>query len=114
MSAQAISATSLICASQSRRALTLRGNKAATRDSHATEFPEGMLDLGRQPLAKGDVRVLPAIDATLVCLEGELWLTRDGDAEDYILSAGACLHLGRADQAMVQALRPSRLRLIAA
>lgn len=113
MSAQAISAASLICASQSRRALTLRGNKAATHDSHATEFPEGMLKLGRRQLAKGDVLVLPAIDATLVCLEGELWLTRDGDAEDYILGAGRCLHLGRADQAMVQALRPSRLRLIA-
>ncbi len=56
--------------------------------------------------------VLPAIDATLVCLEGELWLTRDGDPEDYILGAGSCLHLARGDQAMVQALQSSRVRLI--
>ena len=114
MPAPAISSASLICASRSRRAMTLRDNEAATRDSHATEFQDGMLESGRRQLAKGDMLVLPAIDATLVCLEGELWLTRDGDAEDYILGAGRCLHLGRADQAMLQALRPSRLRLIAA
>jgi hypothetical protein len=71
-----------------------------------------MLAVGRKELAKGDMLVLPAIDATLVCLDGELWLTRDGDPEDYILGAGSSLYLGRKDQAMVQALRPSQVRLI--
>jgi hypothetical protein len=36
---------------------------------------------------------LPARNATLLCVEGELWLTRDGDREDYILGAGSSLHL---------------------
>lgn len=111
MPAPAISSASLICASRSRRAMTLRDNEAATRDSHATEFQEGMLESGRRQLAKGDMLVLPAIDATLVCLEGELWLTRDGDIEDYILGPGQSFDARRGDKLTVQALRPSRIRL---
>lgn len=114
MHARAISIASLICAGRSQRARAMHGSQPGTRDCHATEFQEGMLDLGRRQLAKGDVLALPAIDATLVCLEGELWLTRDGDPEDYILGAGNCLHLGSRDQTMVQALQSSRVRLITA
>ncbi len=113
MSAQAIITASLICAGRSRRARAMHEGQSASRASHATEFQEGMLDLGRRQLVKGEMLAIPAIDATLVCQEGELWLTRDGDPEDYILGAGNCLHLRRGDQAMVQALRSSRLRLIA-
>ncbi|MBI5900415.1 MAG: DUF2917 domain-containing protein [Rhodocyclales bacterium] len=73
-----------------------------------------MLVAGRQTLDRGRLLALPARDATLVCVAGEVWLTRDGDREDYILGAGSSLHLGQHDQAMVQALKPSRLRLILA
>ncbi len=112
MSAQAISATSLICAGPSQRAAILRKGKSSKLAGHGTEFHDGMLVLGRQQLTKGQMLVLPAIEATLICLEGELWLTRDGDPEDYILGAGSCLHLARGDKAMVQALQSSRVRLI--
>lgn len=114
MTAQAISTTSLICADQSQRGAALHRGRISAPLSHGTEFRDGMLELGRRSLAKGEMLVLPALDTTLVVLEGELWLTRDGDPEDYILGAGSCLHLGRKDQAMAQALRPSRVRLIGA
>lgn len=114
MSAQAISSAPMICAGQSRRAATMRERTDAIPGGHGTEFQQGMLEPARRQLAKGEMLVLPAIDATLVCLEGELWLTRDGDIEDYILGAGSSLHLGHGDQAMVQALQASRLRLISA
>lgn len=114
MPAQAISTASLICAGRSRRGLTMRGGQPTADAGNATEFQNGMLGRSRRQLAKGEMLVLPAIDATLVCLEGELWLTRDGDPEDYILGAGNCLHLGSRDQAMVQALQSSRVRLITA
>lgn len=114
MSAQATSSTSLICAGRSRRAATMVGSSRVVAKSDGTEFLEGMLVAGRQTLAAGRLLALPARNATLVCVEGEVWLTRDGDREDYILGAGSSLHLGQRDQAMVQALKPSRLRLILA
>ena len=114
MSTQAISTASLICAGQSQRMTALRERPVATPAAHGTEFLDGMLEPGHRPLAKGEMLVLPTLDATLVVLEGEIWLTRDGDPEDHILGAGSCRHLGRRDQAMAQALRPSRVRLIGA
>jgi len=63
-------------------------------------------------LAKRQLLALPAADATLVCLEGELWLTREGDIEDYILGCGDSFAVRRGDRAVVQVLRATRLRLI--
>lgn len=114
MSSPAISTSSLICAGRARRAATMHVDPREPAVGHGTEFRDGMLDRGRRELAPGQLLALPAIDATLLCLQGELWLTRDGDVEDYILGAGAILHLRRADQAVVMALKSSRLRLIAA
>jgi hypothetical protein len=88
-----------------------RGCRAAAGDG--TEFLEGML-FPAPDAGAGRLLALPARNATLVCVEGEVWLTRDGDREDYILGAGSSLHLGQRDQAMVQALKASRLRLILA
>jgi hypothetical protein len=42
-----------------------------------------------------------------------LWLTREGDIEDYILGPGQSFTARRHDKVTVQALRPSRLRLSA-
>lgn len=81
---------------------------------HGTEFQSGMLEPGHRELARGQLLALPAIKATLLCLEGELWLTRDGDIEDYILGAGASRQVQPGDKAVVLALKPSRLRLISA
>jgi quercetin dioxygenase-like cupin family protein len=64
-------------------------------------------------LAKSQLLALPDANAKLVCLEGELWLTRDGDSEDYILGPGRSFTVRRGDRAAVQALKPSRVRLVA-
>ncbi len=42
---------------------------------------------------------------TLVCHEGWLWLTCEGDAEDHVLAAGMSLRLERRGLVVVQALR---------
>ena len=112
MTAPALSTPSLICMNRSRRAALMRPSAAA---SHATEFREAMhardTPEPEQCLARGQLSVLPARELTLLCLAGELWLTRDGDAEDYILGPGQRLAIGRKDQAAVQALQASRFRL---
>jgi Protein of unknown function (DUF2917) len=114
MTAQAISIASLICAGQAQRAAMLRDGPRREPAGHVNKFRKGMLNAGRQELGQAELATLPAIDATLVCLEGELWLTRHGDVEDYFLGAGGSLHLGRNDRAVVQALKASRVRLIPA
>jgi hypothetical protein len=114
MTAQAIPTASLICAGRARRAAMLREAPRRKPSGHVTEFQEGMLGTGRRQLGKNELLNVQGIDATLVCLAGELWLTRRGDAEDHILGAGGSLHLGRADRAVVQALQASRVRLIPA
>ncbi|MCX7148875.1 MAG: DUF2917 domain-containing protein [Rhodocyclales bacterium] len=65
-------------------------------------------------LAAREMLALPDRNLTLVCLAGELWVTRDGDIEDYILDPGQHLAIRRGDQAAVQALQPSRVRVVAA
>jgi hypothetical protein len=65
-------------------------------------------------LAAHQIFALPDEDLTLICLAGELWLTRDGDIEDYILGPGHSFVVRRGDQVAVQALKPSRVRLITA
>jgi hypothetical protein len=64
-------------------------------------------------LVKNQLLALPDANAKLVCLEGELWLTREGDSEDYIVGPGRSFTVRRGDRAVVQALQPSRLRLSA-
>jgi hypothetical protein len=62
-------------------------------------------------LAKGELQRLPERDLSIRCISGELWLTRQGDSEDYFLGPGQALAVGRDDQAVIQALRESRFRL---
>lgn len=65
-------------------------------------------------LARREMLLLPAACRQLIVLAGEVWLTRDGDREDYILSAGDRFAVRAGDMAMLQALQPSRVRAIAA
>lgn len=75
------------------------------------QFHQGMKD---ECLPANGFLALPDRAFTLICLEGMLWLTRDGDYEDHILEAGQRFAVAAGDQATVQALRASRLRLVAA
>lgn len=65
-------------------------------------------------LAPRQMLVLPATSRQVIVLAGQVWLTRDGDCEDYILSAGDRFAVRHGDQAALQALQPSRVRVIAA
>lgn len=55
------------------------------------------------------LRVSAAV--TVACGGGQLWVTRLGDSEDYVLDAGDRLHLQAGEEVAVQALRPARVSL---
>lgn len=55
------------------------------------------------------LRVSAAV--TVACGGGQLWVTRLGDSEDYVLDAGDHLHLQAGEEVAVQALRPARVSL---
>lgn len=108
-------ASSLICSSQERRRSLFAAVAAQAAAGNATEFPAGMHLPGvERALAKNQLLALPDENLTLVCLIGQLWLTRDGDREDYILGPGRSFAIRRGDGTTVQALRPSRVSLAAA
>lgn len=115
MNATASLASSPICPSQERRRSLFAAVAAQANADNATEFPEGMhLPSVERTLAKNQLLALPDENLTLVCLSGELWLTRDGDREDYILGPDRSFVVHRGDGVAVQALRPSRVSLAAA
>ncbi len=104
--------SSLLCQGRPQRRSLFAEMAAATPAGNATGFHSGMLIPAlERTLAKDQMFALPAADMRLVCLEGELWLTRDGDIEDYILGPGQGFDARRGDKVTVQALRPSRIRL---
>ncbi|KAF0163044.1 MAG: hypothetical protein FD157_3390 [Rhodocyclaceae bacterium] len=112
MDATAYLASSLICQSQEKRRSLFAAVAMRADADNATEFPVGMhLPSVERTLAKNQMLALPDENLTLVCLSGELWLTRDGDREDYILGPGRSFAVRRGDDAIVQALRASRVRL---
>ncbi len=114
MNATAYLASSLVCQSQEKRRALFAAASAAAPARNATEFREGMHSSSvERHLARSQLLALPDANAKLVCLEGELWLTRDGDIEDYILGPGQSFTVRHGDRAAVQALKPSRLRLSA-
>ena len=114
MDATASLASSLICSSQERRRALFAAVAAQAAAGNVTEFPVGMHLPGiERTLAKNQLLALPDENLTLLCLAGELWLTRDGDREDYILGPGRSFVVRRGDEAIVQSLRASRVRLTA-
>ena len=53
------------------------------------------------------LRLHDASGAAIVCLQGELWLTQDGDFRDIVLAAGDSFVLDRAGVTLVTALSAS-------
>ena len=64
-------------------------------------------------LARGEIwsRRVHAAGSTLTCHEGWVWLTREGDARDYVLAAGDSVRLDKPGLVVVQALRTARFEL---
>ncbi len=115
MTAQAISASSLICMGRGRRTELMRAASPETGARHGTGFLNGIHQMcaveTERMLAGGELRHLPQRDLTIRCISGQIWLTRHGDSEDYFLGPGQTLKVGRDDQALIQGLRDSRFRL---
>ena len=116
MNAIAYLASSIFCQPQAKRLGLFATTPAKAPAVDATEFRKGMhTDRAtglEHALAKDQLLALPDADATLLCLAGDLWLTRDGDIEDYFLKSGESFAVRRGDRAVVQALQPSRTRLV--
>ena len=94
------------CSAYAETALAMRLIPASAPQQAAAE--------AERLLAKREMLLLPDDAFDVVCLAGELWLTRDGDIEDYILGPGDQLSVKRGDKAALQALQPSRVKLLAA
>jgi hypothetical protein len=104
-----------VCPSMEKRRELFGTVAAPAAARHATEFRTGMhMPHVDRALAKNQLLVMPDGNARLTCVEGVLWLTREGDFEDYILGPGQSFTSRRGDKITVQAMRPSRLQLAAA
>ncbi len=61
-------------------------------------------------MRRGDVlRLDEAQGATVVCGAGTIWVTRDGEPADHVLSAGEQLRIDGPGRVLIQAFAPSRL-----
>lgn len=70
---------------------------------HSTEvLPRGAM----RPIADGRGLVL-------LCLDGHLWLTQEGDTRDIVLDPGQTARIERDGLTIVQALSHARLQLLA-
>lgn len=57
------------------------------------------------------VELRHAMGARLQIAQGEVWITQEGDEEDYLLSPGDNFEISRSGMALVQAMQPTVLIL---
>ncbi len=63
-------------------------------------------------LSAGELVRLPAgTCATIVCAQGSVWVTRDNELRDSVLSRGDSLDIGEGALTLVQAFEPSLIHL---
>ncbi len=63
-------------------------------------------------LAAGELVRLPATSCvTILCAQGAVWVTRDGQPQDVVLSGGDSLDLRDGALTLVQAFEPSVIRV---
>lgn len=55
--------------------------------------------------------VLHPVGCEIICCEGTLWITHDGDPRDLVLERGQCYVAERGSKMLVHALEDSSLRL---
>ncbi|AGC48943.1 hypothetical protein MYSTI_07671 [Myxococcus stipitatus DSM 14675] len=98
---------------QSMSALTRRGWLSTLWNQLRPEVPTDA-ETGAVALFQGALwsRHLDGSEGlSLTCTEGQLWLTFESDPRDYILEPGSTLRLAKPGLVVVQATRPSRMRL---
>ena len=63
-------------------------------------------------LARGQfLKLVGAEGSEIVCLAGRLWVTEEGEREDFLLNAGCRLTIRHRGIAILSALRPSRVAI---
>ena len=63
-------------------------------------------------LARGQfLKLVGAEGSRIVCLAGRLWVTEEGEREEFLLSSGCSLTLRHRGVAILSALRPSRVAI---
>lgn len=68
----------------------------------------------RLQLAAGQIITAPRLDGLAVeALSGSLWITFESRAEDYVLKPGERIALGAGGKAVLEALEPTHLTLMA-
>jgi Protein of unknown function (DUF2917) len=68
---------------------------------------------GTLALREGELLVLRnARDGAVLVLDGEVWITQDGDHRDHILGPGGCFRIGCDGAAIVHACRDSDVTLL--
>ncbi len=79
------------------------GRRSADRD--------GSIDLALEENKTWSTRVLgPSVEVS--CLSGTVWVTREGDPEDHVLSEGATFLTSRKGRLAMMAFRPARIRVV--
>lgn len=74
--------------------------------TNVNPLPDRIVDLeaGQSWALKGRRR-----QQTLLCLEGSLWITQEGDIHDYVLEAGDAFLVTLPGLVLVRALKPARV-----
>ncbi len=72
--------------------------------------PRGIVDvtLGRDGTWSARVA---GFGVEVQCLSGTVWLTREGDPDDHVLSSGETFVSGRSGRLALMALEPARVRV---
>ncbi|MCF8199901.1 MAG: DUF2917 domain-containing protein [Sulfuritalea sp.] len=118
MPTQAISSSSIVCLARHNRRSMMQAWSSHAPVADATEFLKGMhhesAPATEHALRKDQILSLPESRLMLECLSGSLWLTREGDIDDYFLGAGERVEIWPEEGVVVQALNPSQVRWIVA
>jgi hypothetical protein len=87
--------------------MLLRTNRPSTPEDSAWRIE------GRIALQPGELlRVRDGRGWTIAVIEGEVWITQDGDFRDIVIESGDQFRLGRAGLSLVHAMRRSSITLL--
>ena len=87
--------------------MLLRTNRPSTPEDSAWRIE------GRIALQPGELlRVRDGRGWTIAVIEGEVWITQDGDFRDIVIEAGGRFRLGSGGLSLVHALRHSGITLL--
>lgn len=94
--------------------MTRVGSRTASgrRADHAAQIGISRLVI---ELREGEIMSVRIVDAlTVLCLEGQLWITQQRDPDDTVLGKGESFDLSRRGVSLLEALRDARVAIVPA